>query len=183
MVGVRVGEATNPGPVGLVDEELLDCLQRDLSRVPRRVRRRVMDSDSDVPLLHADPSEAQDRRDASTQPVRFGLEAISNASSGMVRAIHNPERDSVRSMRWRNRFSPLANNEQDGGEAIAREFFDLTRDDSLGEVEASRQSSSVRVTGDALAVVPSTQPVCSLMESDGRAMGSIHGRSESKFRA
>ena len=55
MVGVRVGEAANPGPSGSVDEELLDCLQRDLSRgVPRRVRRRVMDSDSDVPLLHAD---------------------------------------------------------------------------------------------------------------------------------
>ena len=187
MVGVRVGEATNPGPVGPVDEELLDCLQRDLSRVPRRVRRRVMDSDSDVPLLRADPSEAQDRRDvieghvASTQPASLGLEAISNqstvpgrvesqqpastvpASSGMVRAIQrgrNPERDSVRSMRLRNRFSPLANYEQDGGEAIAREFFDLTRDDSLGEVEASRQSgvpSSVRVTprmGEMVARVP-----------------------------
>ena len=143
MVGVRVGEATNPGPVGPGNEELLDCLQRDLSRVPRRVRRRVMDSDSGVPLLRVDPSEAQDRRDvieghvASTQPASLGLEAFSNqstvlgrvesqqlastvpASSGMVRAIQrgrNPERDTVRSMRLRNRFSPLANYEQDGGD-------------------------------------------------------------------
>ena len=49
-VGVRVGEAAHPGPPGSVDEELLDCLQQDLLRgVRRRVRRRVMDSDSDVP--------------------------------------------------------------------------------------------------------------------------------------
>ena len=74
------------------------------------------------------------------------------ASSGMVRAVQrgrNPEHDSVRSIRLRNRFSPLTNNEQDEGEEIAREFFDLTREDSPGEVVASRQSrapSNVRVS-------------------------------------
>ena len=61
-VGVRVGEAANPGPSGSVDEELLDCLQCDLTRgggVPRRMRRRVMDSDSDAPLLQADSDADQ----------------------------------------------------------------------------------------------------------------------------
>ena len=87
---MRVGEATNPGSLGAIDEELLDCLQRDLSRVLRRVRKRAMDSDSDVPLLRADPSEAQDRGDliegheASTQSVSLGFETISNQEQSTV---------------------------------------------------------------------------------------------------
>ena len=72
MVGVRVGEAANPGPPGSVDEELLDCLQRDLSRrVPRRVRRRVMDSDSDVPLLHVDSDADRSPRMSAAWVGRF----------------------------------------------------------------------------------------------------------------
>ena len=52
-VGVRVGEAA-----GSVDEELLDHLQQDLVRGGRRrVWRRVIDSDRDVPVTIAEPDE------------------------------------------------------------------------------------------------------------------------------
>ena len=44
----------------------------------------------------------------------------------------------------------MTNNEQDEEEVIAREFFDLTRDDSFGEVEASRQSVSPRRMGEVM---------------------------------
>ena len=117
MVGVRVGEAANPGPSGSVDEELLDGLRHDLTReVPRRVRRRVMDSDSDALLVQADsdadqnpqvsaltPFEGCGRRDviddASTE-ASLGLQSTvpgccveshqigsTPASSGMVRTV------------------------------------------------------------------------------------------------
>ena len=77
-----------------MDEKLLDCLQNDLTRdVPRRVRRRVKDSDTDVPLVQADsdadqnlevsaltsPFEGCGRRDviddASSQPASLGLQS------------------------------------------------------------------------------------------------------------
>ena len=88
---------------------------------------------------------------ASTQPASLGLEAISNQAqstvpgrveskqpastragiqwhgeSGFREAGRTPNVDSVRSMRLRNRFSPLTNNEQEPGEAIAKESFALT---------------------------------------------------------
>ena len=69
MVGVRVGEAANPGPSGSVDEELLDGLRHDLTReVPRRVRRRVMDSDSDALLVQADSDADQNPQVSALTP-------------------------------------------------------------------------------------------------------------------
>ena len=55
--GVRIGEASNPGPLSddvggsLAEEEFLDQFEQDLmSGRRRRVRRRVVDSDSDTSL-------------------------------------------------------------------------------------------------------------------------------------
>ena len=89
MVGVRVGEATNPGVAGPADEKLLDCLQRDLSRVPLKVRRRIMDSDSDVSLLREDPSEAQ--------RARFGHTASQSRIGGVQqpRAVHRTRKGGI----------------------------------------------------------------------------------------
>ena len=47
MFGLQVGAAANPGPLRSVDEELLD----GVLTIPRKVRRRVKDSDSDVLLV------------------------------------------------------------------------------------------------------------------------------------
>ena len=58
LLGVRIGEASNPGPLSsddvggsLPEEEFLDQFQQDLmSGRRRRVRKRVVDTDSDTSI-------------------------------------------------------------------------------------------------------------------------------------
>ena len=78
---MRVGEAAHPGPGS--DAELLDCLQQDLMsgmRI-RRVRRRVLDSDSDAPVDVAELSAGEQSVPRETRGRRLVLVSSTQVDS------------------------------------------------------------------------------------------------------
>ena len=95
--GVRVGEASHPGPAtpsssgraefeargSLPNEELLQFLEQHLStRTRRRVRRKVRDSDSDGPLMQVDLRFEEEAEESRVSPSRVTGHAPICSGSG-----------------------------------------------------------------------------------------------------